>query len=55
MIFPGWFEIGLNIAELSLPLVVLVSFVIYLRRRSMRPVEQGRALDGGGVRLAQHG
>ena len=35
MLFPSWFEIGLDIAQLSLPVVVLVGFVIYLRRRSM--------------------
>jgi len=39
MLFPSWFDIGLNIAELSLPVVVLVGFVIYLRQRSMRAVE----------------
>ena len=36
MLFPSWFEIGLDIAQLSLPVVVLVGFIIYLRRRSMR-------------------
>jgi hypothetical protein len=34
MLFPIWFEIGLDIAQLSLPVVVLVGFLIYLRRRS---------------------
>jgi hypothetical protein len=38
MLFPSWFHVGLDIAELSLPMVVLVGLVIYLRRRSMRVV-----------------
>jgi hypothetical protein len=39
MLFPSWFDIGLDIAELSLPMVVLVGLVIYLRLRSMRVVD----------------
>jgi hypothetical protein len=38
MLFPNWFEIGLEIAQQSLPIVVLLVSVIYVwgRERSKR-------------------
>ena len=39
MLFPNWFEIALEIAQQSLPIVVLLGTVIYVwrRERSKRP------------------
>jgi hypothetical protein len=39
MLFPNWFEIGLEIAQQSLPIVVLLVSVIYVwgRERSKHP------------------